>query len=64
VNVASRVEGLTKSLGVDILVSENTWRMLEGKFSGDRLAEQHVKGRQEAVVVYALRDRLSRVDAA
>ncbi|WP_164007913.1 adenylate/guanylate cyclase domain-containing protein [Pyxidicoccus trucidator] len=58
VNLASRVEGLTKAHGVDILVSESTWRKGGGRFSGERLGETHVKGRREAVVVYALDGRL------
>ncbi|MFP2910395.1 adenylate/guanylate cyclase domain-containing protein [Pyxidicoccus sp. 3LFB2] len=58
VNLASRVEGLTKSLGVDILVSESTWQKGGGRFVGERLGETHVKGRREPVVVYALDRRL------
>lgn len=54
VNLASRIEGLTKGLGVDILVSESTWRQGQGRFKGQRLAEEKVKGRGEAVVVYSL----------
>jgi adenylate cyclase len=54
VNVASRIEGLTKSLGADILVSESTWRLAGEKFRGRRLAEEKVKGRSDPVVVYAL----------
>jgi adenylate cyclase len=54
VNVASRIEGLTKGLGVDILVSESTWQQGQGLFIGQRLAEEKVKGRAEAVVVYSL----------
>ncbi len=53
-NLASRIEGLTKSLGVDILVSESTWQQGRGQFTGQRLAEEKVKGRAEAVVVYSL----------
>lgn len=64
VNVASRVEGLTKNLGVDILVSQSTWELLGGQFSGERLEEQKVKGRKEAVVVYALREKLAKADVA
>jgi adenylate cyclase len=59
VNVASRVEGLTKALGVDILVSESTWRQAgEGRFVGERVSEERVKGRREAVVVYSLKGRV------
>ena len=58
VNLASRVEGLTKTHGVDILVSESTWRQGGGRFVGERLGEIPVKGRREAVVVYTLQGRL------
>jgi adenylate cyclase len=58
VNLASRVEGLTKTHGVDILVSESTWRQGGGRFAGERLGEVPVKGRREAVVVYTLQGRL------
>ncbi len=54
VNVASRIEGLTKSLGVDILVSESAWRAAGAQFVGERRAEEKVKGRADPVVVYAL----------
>lgn len=58
VNLASRVEGLTKALGVDILVSESTWRECgEGRFLGERVSEEQVRGRREAVVVYSLQGR-------
>ena len=57
VNLASRIEGLTKELGTDLLVSEATWRRVEGRFVGARVTERAVKGRREPVVVY-------RVDAA
>ncbi len=59
VNLASRVEGLTKTLGVDILVSESTWSQGRGRFAGERMSEEHVKGRREAVVVYSLQGRRS-----
>lgn len=54
VNVASRVEGLTKSHAVDILVSESTWQRAGARFTARRVAEEKVKGRAETVVVYAL----------
>ncbi len=57
VNVASRVEGLTKVVGTDILVSESTWKRAGGRFQGELVGEEHVKGRQEAVVLYSLKGR-------
>jgi adenylate cyclase len=56
VNVASRVEGLTKQHGVDLLVSESTWALIQDRFAGERVGQEHVKGRAEPVVVYAVRD--------
>ncbi len=55
VNLASRIEGLTKQLGTDILASENAWVAGGKRFAGDRVGAEHVKGRGEAVVVYAVR---------
>jgi adenylate cyclase len=57
VNVASRVEGLTKGVGADILVSESTWRRCGGRFQVERVGEEQVKGRREAVVLYSLKGR-------
>jgi adenylate cyclase len=54
VNVASRVEGLTRRFETDILVTESTWNLGGSGFSGRRLASEPVKGRAEPVVVYAL----------
>ena len=54
VNVASRVEGLTKVLAIDALVSEATWSRLPPTLRGRRLAAKRVKGRTEYVVVYSL----------
>ncbi len=55
VNLASRIEGLTKQLGTDILASQSAWQAGGQRFTGDRVGEEHVKGRGEAVVVYAVR---------
>jgi adenylate cyclase len=55
VNVASRVEGLTKVVGTDILVSASTWKRAGGRFQGELVGEEHVKGRQETVVLYSLK---------
>jgi adenylate cyclase len=56
VNVASRVEGLTKVHGVDVLVSEATWALVKDRFVCSRAGEDQVKGRTERVVVYAVKE--------
>jgi adenylate cyclase len=54
VNLASRIEGLTKSLGTDILASETTWARLGGSVPGRTLGPHSVKGREQQIVVYAV----------
>lgn len=54
VNLASRIEGLTKGAGVDILASERAWTLGGRKFKGTKVGEEHVKGRVEGVIVYAV----------
>ena len=54
VNVASRVEGLTKEHAVDVLISETTWAQLPADRRGARLAEAAIRGRVEPVVLYTL----------
>lgn len=55
VNVASRIEGLTKTHGVDVLVSETTWQQLGGAVPGEKLATETIRGRKEPVVLYTIR---------
>ena len=52
VNLGSRLEGLTKFYGVRLIVSEQTWNMLDGKFFGRQLDRVKVKGKDEAVTIY------------
>jgi class 3 adenylate cyclase len=57
VNVTSRIEGLNKRLGTEILVSESALNRAGEEWqarAGAPVAEQ-VKGVEEAVVVYPLR---------
>ena len=54
VNVASRVEGLTKDYDVDVLVSETTWDQLAEPRRGTRLASAEIRGRKEPVVLYTI----------
>jgi adenylate cyclase len=55
VNVASRIEGLTKTHDVDVLVSETTWQQLDGAIEGKKLATETIRGRKEPVVLYTIR---------
>ncbi|HUP36329.1 MAG TPA: adenylate/guanylate cyclase domain-containing protein [Candidatus Limnocylindria bacterium] len=52
VNLASRIQGLTKDFKVDILISEATRGRLDGAVSVEELPAVRVKGRVEDVNVY------------
>jgi adenylate cyclase len=52
VNLASRIQGLTKDFEVDILISEATRRRLDGGVPIEELPAVRVKGRAEEVNVY------------
>ncbi|MBE9162048.1 response regulator [Tychonema sp. LEGE 06208] len=58
VNLASRLEGLTKLYGVGILISEHTLSRLEGlpNFKSRFLDRVRVKGKTESVAVYEVYD--------
>ncbi|MEE9521810.1 MAG: adenylate/guanylate cyclase domain-containing protein [candidate division NC10 bacterium] len=56
VNLASRLEGLTKELGVPIVVSETTCEEARGEFRLRPIREVFVKGRAVAVKVYTLEE--------
>jgi adenylate cyclase len=52
VNLASRLEGLTKEYGVDILTSQATVDELDGRILVRRLDKVAVKGKMEPVTIY------------
>jgi adenylate cyclase len=54
VNVASRIEGLTKQHDVDVLISETTWNQLGDARPGERIASAEIRGRKEPVTLYTL----------
>ncbi|HEX3178508.1 MAG TPA: adenylate/guanylate cyclase domain-containing protein [Methylomirabilota bacterium] len=54
VNLASRIQDLTKTAGVDILVSATTRAALDGEVSVSALAATRVKGRSAEVEVFAV----------
>ena len=53
-NLASRIEGLTKQLGVAALVSESTWGKLQGAFATRRLCRVRVVGIASPLDVFEL----------
>jgi adenylate cyclase len=54
VNLASRVESLTKLLGADILMAENTWRLVRDSFITEELPSVRVKGKEKSVRIFAV----------
>ena len=52
VNLASRIEGLTKLFKTDILISEATVASLKGSYPLMKLPQTRVKGKKGAVVVF------------
>ncbi len=54
VNLASRVEGLTKNYGVEILITEFTVAKLQKEYLYREIEPVKVKGKDEAVLLYQL----------
>ena len=54
VNLASRVEGLTKQYGVEILITEFTVAKLQKHFLYRKIEPVKVKGKDEAVLLFEL----------
>ncbi|MCL2230473.1 MAG: adenylate/guanylate cyclase domain-containing protein [Treponema sp.] len=54
VNLASRIEALTKPLGVDILISEDTWNLVGDKFVTEEMPSFKVKGKAKKVRIFAV----------
>ncbi|NPE26623.1 CHASE2 domain-containing protein [Methanococcoides sp. SA1] len=55
VNLASRLEGLTKYYGVSAIVSEDTYKLVKDEFSFRKLDVVKVKGKKKPVAIYELR---------
>jgi adenylate cyclase len=52
VNLASRLESNTKDLGVNVLISEDTWRLVKDAVVARPVKEITVKGRKQPVMTY------------
>jgi len=54
VNLASRVESLNKPLGTDILITENTWKLVGAKFITEEMPPVTVKGKEKPLRIFAV----------
>ena len=54
VNLASRLESLTKPFRTDILISENTWNFVKDQFITEEMPSVEVKGLNKSVRVFAV----------
>jgi len=63
VNLASRLEGLNKVYGTQILISEHTHSLVRGEFEARRLDIVAVKGRSRGVGVYELISEKGKLDS-
>ena len=54
VNVASRIQGLNKEYGTDILVSATTVERLADKMNFEKLPATTVKGKKKPVEIFKL----------
>jgi len=54
VNLASRVESLNKPLGTDILITEDTWKLVGSKFITEEMPSVTVKGKERAIRLFAV----------
>ncbi len=55
VNLASRLEGMTKELDSDVILSEDLYRQVAADVDAEPLRKIKVKGRDQEVMVYRLR---------
>lgn len=56
VNLASRIQGLTKEFSCDVILSQTTNSLLTGNFIAEQLSAVNVKGKKEKVLIYKLVD--------
>lgn len=54
VNVASRVQGLTKTFGVRVLLTDTTWTKIRDRIPGTFLSSEEIRGRKEPVELYTV----------
>ncbi len=54
VNLASRIQGLTKELSCDVILSQTTHDLLAGSYRMEQLSAMKIKGKNQDVMVYKL----------
>jgi adenylate cyclase len=54
VNLASRTEALNKPLGTDILITENTWKLIGNHLITEEMPPVKVKGKEKPVRLFAV----------
>jgi len=54
VNLASRIEALTKPLGTDILISEDTWKLIGDRFICEEMPSVTMKEKAKPVRIFAV----------
>jgi len=54
VNVASRVEGLTKNLGTDLLITDTLYELVKDQITAIDLGAHHLRGRDSTVQLYSV----------
>ncbi|MCL2441153.1 MAG: HAMP domain-containing protein [Treponema sp.] len=54
VNLASRIESLSKTFGADILIGENTWKLVKKRFITVEMPSVKVKGKEKPVRIFAV----------
>jgi adenylate cyclase len=54
VNVASRIESMTKNFQTDILISKNVLDCVADEFEVEACGDTHVKGKAEALQLFKL----------
>jgi adenylate cyclase len=60
VNLASRAEGLNKIYGTNIIITENTQKIISEKYETRRLDAVRVKGKKKPIMIFELISRKGR----
>jgi adenylate cyclase len=54
VNLASRIESLNKTFGTDILIGEETWKLVRKRFIMEEMPSVTVKGKEKPLRIFAV----------